>query len=234
VQRIRDAGVTSWLEAAAGHGATGYDPGGWPASTWILHAMYELPFGRVPAPVEMPPPETELEAELDAASALTSPLGPTERPGLMWRRLRWSALARRAGVDPFARAEYPCSTSFPYESWTDRIQPPGEGCLDRFQFVRLVRHLAARGGAASCFALFAQLTTSVFEEETVYRGPVHTLLALYDDDDQPGWPTNLWAEDRSWFVYSDYDLWATKVSGEPALIDALTADRTLETVALAR
>ncbi|MFD5616984.1 hypothetical protein [Streptomyces yangpuensis] len=28
-------------------------------------------------------------------------------------------------------------------------------------------------------------------------------------------PSNLWAQDRSWVVCTDYDLWATKVAGRP-------------------
>ncbi|MQS16555.1 hypothetical protein F7Q99_31285 [Streptomyces kaniharaensis] len=31
----------------------------------------------------------------------------------------------------------------------------------------------------------------------------------------------IWAEDRSWVLDTDYDLWATKVAGPPALIEAL-------------
>ncbi|MFJ3141859.1 hypothetical protein ACIPJM_05320 [Streptomyces halstedii] len=47
-------------------------------------------------------------------------------------------------------------------------------------------------------------------------------------------PANLWAEDRSWILCTDYDLWATKVAGPPALIEALLNDTGVEAVRLPR
>jgi len=43
-------------------------------------------------------------------------------------------------------------------------------------------------------------------------------------------PSNLWPDDRSWFVYTDADLMATKVKGSAALIAALVDDVHLETL----
>ncbi len=45
-------------------------------------------------------------------------------------------------------------------------------------------------------------------------------------------PADLWAEDRSWVLCTDYDLWATKVAGPPALIEALLNDPGVEAVRL--
>jgi len=36
--------------------------------------------------------------------------------------------------------------------------------------------------------------------------------------------------DRSWFLYTDWDLWGTKVSGSQSLIDELISDPDLETL----
>jgi hypothetical protein len=47
-------------------------------------------------------------------------------------------------------------------------------------------------------------------------------------------PSNLWPNDRSWFVYTDADLMATKVSGSAALIATLVDDAHLETLRLER
>ena len=41
-------------------------------------------------------------------------------------------------------------------------------------------------------------------------------------------PSNIWPADRSWFVYTDYDLWATRISGSQALIDALIEDSEID------
>lgn len=45
-------------------------------------------------------------------------------------------------------------------------------------------------------------------------------------------PSGLWADDRSWGLCTDYDLWAIKVVGSPALINALLNDSEIETVRL--
>ena len=45
-------------------------------------------------------------------------------------------------------------------------------------------------------------------------------------------PSNLWAENHSWCLCTDYDLWGSKVAGPPALIEALLSDPELEAVRL--
>ena len=58
------------------------------------------------------------------------------------------------------------------------------------------------------------------------------VLVLYDDEEMGGGPSNIWAADRSWFVYTDWDLWGTKVSGSAHLIGSLFADNDMEAVEL--
>jgi hypothetical protein len=43
-------------------------------------------------------------------------------------------------------------------------------------------------------------------------------------------PNNIWPADRSWFIYTDSDLLATRISGSTELIAALRADDDLDTV----
>ena len=43
-------------------------------------------------------------------------------------------------------------------------------------------------------------------------------------------PNNIWPADRSWMVFTDYDLWATKVSGSHALIADLLNEPELEAI----
>jgi hypothetical protein len=64
----------------------------------------------------------------------------------------------------------------------------------------------------------------------MHRCALRELDDLYDD--HAGAPNNIWPEDRRWFVYTDHDLWATKISGRPSLIDTLQRDSALETVTL--
>lgn len=56
--------------------------------------------------------------------------------------------------------------------------------------------------------------------------------ALYDHPEAEVSPSNLWARDRSWVLCTDYDLWATKVAGPPALVEALLGDTDIEAVRL--
>ena len=39
-----------------------------------------------------------------------------------------------------------------------------------------------------------------------------------------------WPDNRSWFVYTDWDLSGTRVSGTAELIDSVVADLELETI----
>jgi hypothetical protein len=41
-------------------------------------------------------------------------------------------------------------------------------------------------------------------------------------------PSNFWPVDHRWFVWTDWDLEGTKVSGDPQLIQALGRDYFLE------
>jgi hypothetical protein len=45
-----------------------------------------------------------------------------------------------------------------------------------------------------------------------------------------GSPTNIWPGDNAWFVYTDADLWGTRVSGTDDLIQAITGDDELEAI----
>lgn len=54
--------------------------------------------------------------------------------------------------------------------------------------------------------------------------------SLYDHADVTGSPSNIWPEDRSWVVWTDHDLWGTRVRGSASLIQALERDSELETI----
>jgi hypothetical protein len=45
-------------------------------------------------------------------------------------------------------------------------------------------------------------------------------------------PANVWPAGHAWLIYSDEDLWATRVDGPHALIEALRDDPDVDTVAL--
>ena len=99
----------SWLTSRAEQETgTGYDAGGWEASAWVLHAMYENP--GLPGDVThdelhrsriaqgLIQPLIIGEVNLDEATTVTGiPLGFVPHPGPPWQRLRWSGYAARAG-----------------------------------------------------------------------------------------------------------------------------------------
>jgi hypothetical protein len=239
----------AWLESQdLGDTIAGFDPSGWEASTWILHAIYEKACrgedvthddvwrsGRAAGTI---PPlvfgDLDIEALLPDDAVMTgTPLGRTQHPGEGWTRVRWAELADRLGIDPFAQHPCPGDGSFPFASWPASISPPGEGSLDRGQFVRLTHHLATESGDTRCFAHYSPLASGEYDEAVLYVGPLAEIVDLYDETSLTGSPTNFWPEDRSWFVYTNWDLWGTKVSGNRQLIDELERDPELETATLA-
>jgi len=114
------------------------------------------------------------------------------------------------------------------------IQPPSEGSLDYEQFTRLFEQLAAvsvDGAETECWCFYAPAASHDWDHPTVYRCVLRLLAALYEDEED-GSPSNIWPVDRSWFVYTDADLWGTKISGSHELISCLVADDELETVEL--
>jgi hypothetical protein len=254
MRRISQADASAelaWLRArVSGGGFAGFDVGGWEATIWILHAMYEntmLPAGvtyeeerRIQEAAGMTNPDaaegTPIGDILKDATLTGGGLGWSASPGAGWERLRWRELADRLGVDPFAIDFPPCYKSFPYRSWPVSIVPPSEGSLDWEQFVRLAELLGSVNGDAeesACFAYYSPLATGEFDEETetVFAGSRSALPDLYNEDTS-GSPSNIWPEDRSWFVYTDWDLWATKVSGSRDLTDRIRQDKQLEAVRL--
>jgi len=64
------------------------------------------------------------------------------------------------------------------------------------------------------------------------QGCIGDLASLLDSDDLDGTPGNIWPEDRSWLVYTDYDLLGTKVSSSTHLVERLESDPELETLRL--
>jgi hypothetical protein len=169
---------------------------------------------------------------ISTAVATGATLGRTQRPGPGWERLLWRELGDRVGADPLAGRFPPSSDPFPYSTWPANISPPGEGSLDHEQFVRLLSALAAVETAGEVFAFYGKAASGDFDTQTLFYGELDGLLELYRDQSLPGSPSNFWPVDRSWFIYTDYDLWATKISGSKELIDALSDDDELETVTL--
>ncbi len=74
------------------------------------------------------------------------------------------------------------------------------------------------------------MTSGDFDTLTLLNGPLDAIPGLMEGEQPRSTPSNFWPEDRAWFVWADWDLWATKVSGTAALIQDLRNDPELETL----
>lgn len=249
MERVPDPGrAFSWLVAEGGQdeSVTGYDRSGWETSIWVLHAMWELPSQQdIPSVDEVRQrriregklaPTVVGGINLDAVTVDTGiPLGFVDEPGDEWRRLPWAELSRRLGLPlGIGQDVPPCFRWFPFGSWPANVQPPPEGSLDGTSLRALLQVLVEQSAAAGdtgCWAFYSPVAMGDFDRVAMFHGPLRAVPDLVDGRAAtPATPSNFWPDDLSWFVYTDWDLLATKVSGSPQLIEALATCPDLETV----
>nr|WTA70121.1 hypothetical protein OHB51_13625 [Micromonospora sp. NBC_00855] len=217
------APLLTWLaDRPAWEATTGYDAAGWQSSTWILHAMYESSsIGGI---------------NLDEETTDTGiPLGFVVRPASPWRRALWSEHFAEGRGQASDRSYPPCHRWFPHRSWPVAVQPPPEGSLDEESLDALLDTLSRcsiDGPGTDCVAFYASLPAGDFDNPHVWRGPLSAVPELLEErgGSYAFSATNLWPTDRSWFVWTDYDLLATKVSGAGPLVEAVKSHPALETV----
>ena len=248
MSRVPDAALElNWLLAEHEKSVwTGMDPTGWQDTVWVLHAMYENPTlegagthddenkRRIAAGGE---PTMIGDVNLDEVTTDSGvPLGYSSTPGPGWRRLTWGEYLARAGHGLYDPHIYPpCHRWFPPDSWPLSIEPPPEGSLDQASFVALIHSIAAFAPNAYDTEIFAFMATlpAGSTDDTDYhlwKGPLGAIPSLMVEGYRFT-PTNWWPADRSWFVWTDYDLQGTKVSGPAGLIASLKSDDYLETTA---
>ncbi|MFE4634867.1 hypothetical protein ACFRJ1_16040 [Streptomyces sp. NPDC056773] len=251
---------TDWLRELAGDdGLTGFMPPALPDAAWVLHSMYEHELGPfdmsyveyrrafLNSNSNSKNGDPEIIPGLDPSEVFADPsdtFAPSrgEHPGPRWRRLRWAELAQRTGDPVAAEGRLPCHTSFPSlrarGGWPVGITGPSEGSLNRSDWNRLIEVLTAhspQGPDARCLAYYTPLGQGAedFDNLHVRAGRLADAKALYDHPHEEWWtPSNLWAQDRSWVVCTDYDLWATKLVGPTPLLEALLDDPEVEAVRL--
>ena len=243
--RVVDESLVSWLRHRSDGGAVaGVDAAGWPANTWILHPMYERRDLRSDLSLDdvyrlrlirRDQPDTVVDdVDVDELFAIGPvPENWREPPGQQWTRLRWRDLAQRLNIQLGDSKFPPSGEWFPHTSFPANIVGLNEGSLDEGSLGTLIGHLGALdplGSETSCLALYAPLSVGELDELVLFQGPLGSIPDLVDPDEgRTGTPGNFWPLDHSWFVYTDWDLCATKVSGPASLIRALQADPDLET-----
>ncbi|MFF8731323.1 hypothetical protein ACF073_33295 [Streptomyces sp. NPDC015171] len=244
--------TADWLRELAGDGITGFMAPPLPDSAWVLNAMYE--HERAPADVTHDAYHRARVADGSIARHVVGDIDLTERsvttggglgraehPGPGWRRLRWAELAARTGDAMVPEGLLPSFRCFPSAkqggSWPLRIAPPTEGSLDRESWNRLIGILTEHSPAGPdtrCLAYYNPLMLLDFDGENTHvrAGRLGDAALLYDNPEVRFSPSNLWAEDRSWVLCTDYDLWASKLSGPAPLVEALLRDPEIEAVRL--
>ncbi|WP_112670014.1 hypothetical protein [Micromonospora saelicesensis] len=239
------ARLLTWLaDRPVREATTGYDAAGWQSSTWVLHSMYENPsLAGLGTHDELRrhrlesgdlAPEIIGGINLDEGTADSGiPLGFVVRPGSPWRRALWSQHLTEGQASD--RSYPPCHRWFPHRSWPVAVQPPPEGSLDEESLDALLDTLSrwsVDGPETNCVAFYASLPAGNFDNPHVWRGPLSAVPELLEErgGPYPFSPTNLWPTDRSWFIWTDFDLLGTKVSGSEQLVEAIKSHPALETV----
>lgn len=174
------------------------------------------------------------DVNLDENTTVTgTPLGFVVRPGAEWQRLTWSDYLTRFPEFEPNREVPPCGGWFPRGSWPIAIEAPPEGSVDEASFDALLSVLADVSTASDeCFAFYASLPAGDFDEPHVWSGRLADLPALVEEGggDYGSTPTNIWPADRSWFVWTDWDLLGTRVQGPARLIERIQEVDVLETI----
>lgn len=246
MERVLDIdAVLDWLGGPQAS-ITGYEHHGFESSTWVLHAMYansalaglgthddvhrlELAAGA---------PAVEFNGvSVEVGEVVGTPIEFYGNPGVGWSRLRWrdylgSAMPSTSDAGP------PCPGWFERGTFPAMICPPGEGTLDYESLIGLISALGVESGGgldSQCIACFALMATKDLDGPEVWAGPLNEVPRLLEAFGGPySWtPSNIWAADHTWLVTTDHDLWATKVSGSPALIGLLEEVESLECLAVA-
>lgn len=159
------------------------------------------------------------------------PLGYTHAPTEPhWRRLLWREWSARWGHTLGDQAYAPGYSWF-NESFPVSVQPPPEGSLDELTWERLLGVLRQQSyGSTAATAYYAPAAPSGLRDWAMFAGRLSDARDLVTGRGLTCTPSNLWPDDRSWFIYTDADLMATKVSGSAALVAALVDDVHLETL----
>ena len=225
---------------------TGSDASGWEDSVWILNSFYELPVeGALPTYGEIHKSRIAAGGEeplilsgsnlREITPGTSMGLGYERRPSADWRRRTWSEMLVQFPRPRPADGPPPCHSWFLGHEFPVNIELPTEGSLGEEDFTELINVLTHHSPAPTCSIYFANVFSSVDDprKAPVYDAHLMDLPALLKEaaqDHQVFTPANIWPPDRSWLVYTDYDLWATKVSGSTELINEFRTNSLLETL----
>jgi hypothetical protein len=162
-------------------------------------------------------------------------------PPDLWELRSWAEIYSRFSLERPTDRMPPGFWSFPRmgRDWPETIWLPPEGSMAEEDFTELMTVLDECSDWPHCSFYFA----SHFHDGGPGNVPVYDVMirdlptlirngalqAAKTGGKGVRTPANIWPPDRSWLVYTDYELWATKVSGSIRLINSLRDNPFLET-----
>jgi hypothetical protein len=206
-------------------------PPGCTDSTWILHNQYFCP------------PELEPLEGWDDDERWPG-FGFGAHPPDGWQRLRWAELASRKGasirgplfdgveVPPCYRWEAVLGRNDARYGIPGQALAPTEGSLGKGDLESLIPVLAA--GTSSdriqgAFSFFDQRLNDGTQLAVTFD-LTEMLASMLGAEERQFTPEFWWPEDRSWVVWTDWDLMGTKVFGTSSLINQLREHPDVETL----
>ncbi|WP_353952144.1 hypothetical protein V6K52_01495 [Knoellia sp. S7-12] len=152
------------------------------------------------------------------------------------RRLTWSELAGRAGgLAPAQMDDFPHPQQWGFDAYSDHFsEPVHEGSLDVESWDGLLGVLQD-AACTECYVFICEMHTDDWAGGgEFWTGDVSELATWVGRGDDDCTPINIWAADRSWFVYTDADGLATYVGGSELLIRRLRQDDRIEIISARR
>lgn len=209
-------------------------PPGCSDSTWILHNQYICPEG-----VEVP---AYWNDEEDPGQGF----GIGSHPPSGWQRLTWHELAAYKGVPlngpSFHGHEVP--PCFRWEASLGRVEvingnrvaasAPTEGSLGKGDLENLIPVLAAHTSSTRAEGAFSECDLGARLRDGTQLAVTFDLTtmlpAMLGETETQFTPEYWWPEDRSWVVWTDWDLEGTKVFGSHDLVQSLRNHPNIETL----
>ncbi len=238
-ERVVDGVDTGWITDPLREESlhTGLPAPWMPSCVRILHAAWESPGPSLGVSHHQVRAEALATGEIEPVhigdvdmevGILTGVSGRMETPPQGWRRLRWSEIAARIGVelDPTeASLEGQLLPFLTDRSWPSSVVPPPEGTLDELSLRVLadILQVLHRG-----LTIAYSTRDDWFGDGGFSRGTVREVWELSMERGYS--PNNWWPDDRSWLVCTDYDSQATDFFGDAQVVEAVATVPELETL----
>lgn len=230
----RDADSSDWT----GNFVAQCIPRGFPAYCKLFHPIHEDASIRTrdltwdeekranPAPVETEPGKKTLAAILSDGLLVGRWSGVEESESA---RVPWRTLSERYGLlfhpefnpESFRKA-------FENGSWPRYLLGPAEGTLDRKTSETLISVFGPFNQEQTVYFRFSDYLVN--DQPHLYTGDLNELTSFLAKPQFGGTPECWWPQDRSWCVYTDWDLTFTLIAGSRELVDGCLAHPLLECI----